>query len=162
MNLARRKMIRLPRYDYSQAGFYFLTICTQNSLSLFGEIQDGVMNLNSAGEMVQKWWGKVEEKFPDMTLHEFVVMPNHLHGIVEISRRDKTDVGDDDSPTVAKAVQWFKTMSMNEYIRGVKQNGWPRFSKRLWQRNYYEHIIRDEEAYYEIAEYIKTNPPKLG
>ncbi|QDT42573.1 hypothetical protein Pan241w_26580 [Gimesia alba] len=147
----------MPGYDYSQAGFYFLTICTQSSLCLFGSVQDGVMNLNHAGEMVQKWWNKVDEKFSEITFHEFVVMPNHLHGIVQINRRDH-DMNKDDSPTVAKVVQWFKTMSINEYMRGVKQKGWLQFSKRLWKRNYYEHIIRDEEAYFEIVEYIRTNP----
>ena len=162
MNLPRRKEIRLPGYDYSQAGFYFLTICTQNSLCLFGSVQDGVMNHNSAGGMVQEWWRKLEEKFPEMTQHEYTVMPNHMHGIIQINRGDESDAGDDDSTTVARAVQWFKTMSMNEYIRGVKEKGWPRFSKRLWQRNYYEHIIRDEEAYNEITEYIKTNPQNWG
>tara|TARA_R110002095_G_scaffold63618_2_gene53647 strand:- start:83 stop:484 length:402 start_codon:yes stop_codon:yes gene_type:complete len=133
MNSPRRKEIRLPGYDYSQAGLYFLTICTQNSLCLFGTVQEGVMNLNHAGDMVQKWWNKVDEKFPEMTLHESVVMPNHLHGIVEINRRDEKDSEDDDSPTVANVIQWFKTMSINEYMRGVKQNGWPQFPKRLWQ-----------------------------
>ena len=119
------------------------------------------MNLNHAGEMVQTWWNKIDEKFPEMTLHDSVVMPNHVHGIVQINRKDQ-NISHNDSPTIARMIQWFKTMSINEYMRGVKQYGWPRFPKRLWQRNYFEHIIRDEEAYFEIVDYIRTNPQNWG
>lgn len=162
MNLPRRKMIRLPGYDYSQDGFYFLTICTQNRLCLFGEIQDGEMQHNAAGEMIQKWWFKLDSKFSELVLHEQTLMPNHAHGIIQIKRSNHDLEKEDNNLTIASVMQWFKTMSMNEYVRGVKKNGWRRFSQKLWQRNYYEHIIRDEEAYHEITEYIKTNPQNWG
>ncbi len=152
----------MPGYDYSSVGFYFLTICTQNALCLFGEIHEGEMKYNTASEMVQKWWFKLDQKFPELVLHEQTLMPNHVHGIIEINRDKYNEEPDENILTLGSVVKWFKTMSMNEYVRGVKQQGWQRFSKRLWQRNFYEHIIRDEEAYYEITEYIKTNPQNWG
>lgn len=159
MNLPRRKVVRLAGYDYSQSGFYFLTICTQHSLCLFGTIQDEEMQLNQAGELVQQWWLKLNEKFPEVSLDEMIVMPNHVHGIIEINRNENNKAS---SPTVARIMQWFKTMTTNEYLQGVRQKGWQRFSQRLWQRSYYEHIIRDEDSYYEISEYIRMNPQNWG
>ncbi len=80
-----RKSIRLKGYDYSQAGFYFITICTQNQLHLFGEIVNDEMILNDAGVMVDKIWLENPNRFTNTKLHEFVIMPNHIHGIVEIT-----------------------------------------------------------------------------
>lgn len=172
MNLPRRKVIRLPGYDYSTAGFYFLTICTQNQMCLFGEIRNGEMQQNDAGEMVQKWWFKLDQKFPEVVLHEQTLMPNHIHGIIQIEHIDQraateqyTDadhIAHENVSTIASMMQWFKTMSMNDYIRGVKRQGWRRFPQKMWQRSYYEHIIRDEEAHNEITEYIRTNPQHWG
>ncbi|WP_417383863.1 transposase [Gimesia sp.] len=160
MDIPRRKEIRLPGYDYSQAGFYFLTICTQHRLCLFGKILAGDLVHNDAGKMIQRWWKKLEQKFPEIILHDSVVMPNHVHGIIQIQR--SKEESREEAPSVATMIQWFKTMSMNEYIQGVKQQEWRPFSKRLWQRNYYEHIIRDEDSYHEIVEYIRSNPQNWG
>tara|TARA_R110002111_G_scaffold261984_1_gene336619 strand:- start:100024 stop:100590 length:567 start_codon:yes stop_codon:yes gene_type:complete len=177
MNQPQRKSIRLQGYDYSQAGFYFVTICTQNHLCLFGEIQrNGQMKRNSAGEMLDKWWLELAHKYPLVTLHERIVMPNHFHGIVQIehdteakgSRTEFTSIKitdqdeqlHSDPHSLASIIGWFKSMTMNEYIRQVKTQGWKPFYQRLWQRNYYEHIIRDEEAWNEISDYIRTNPQR--
>ncbi|WP_339731790.1 transposase [uncultured Gimesia sp.] len=177
MNQPRRKSIRLKGDDYSQAGFYFITICTQNQLCLFGEIQlNGEMKPNSAGCMIEKWWLELSRKFPTVTLHERIVMPNHFHGILQIDHtsevndraKEFTPVKITDqieqlhiSPTsLASIIGWFKSMTMNEYIRQVKSQGWPPFHQRLWQRNYYEHIIQDEDAWQEISDYIRTNPQR--
>ncbi|MCP4977997.1 MAG: hypothetical protein GY931_17755, partial [Maribacter sp.] len=78
------RSIRLEGYDYSQAGLYFITLCTQNSLHLFGEIANEKMVLNDAGMMVEKWWNELKNKFPNIKLDEFIVMPNHFHGIIQI------------------------------------------------------------------------------
>ena len=172
MNQPQRKSIRLQGYNYSQAGFYFVTICTQNHLCLFGEIQiNGEMKRNSAGDMIEKWWLELTHKFPRVTLYEHVVMPNHFHGIVQIDHSSESRTRES-SPAIntaqdeqlqvpptslASIVGWFKSMTMNEYIRQVKSQGWRPFHQRLWQRNYYEHIIRDDEAWHEISEYIRTN-----
>jgi REP element-mobilizing transposase RayT len=177
-----RRSIRLPGYDYSKPGFYFITICCQDRQHFLGEIKDAEMHLNEAGKMIEKWYFKLEEKFSEIKCHEMVVMPNHFHCIIEIitaknntekkgwgdhaPTHDDTDMGDHvGSPRpagLATVIGWFKTMTTNEYIRGVKQLGWRKFNKRFWQRNYFEIIIRSEKSYQRITQYIKNNPIKWG
>ena len=203
-NHRHRRSIRLREYDYSSEGLYFITICVHERRSLFGTIVDGVMHLNDAGRMVEEWYYRCSEHFPDIECMEMVVMPNHFHCIWHNIGRLKHPVGADrcvrpNPPTntqtnvmsdklfyrqplsvdcngslqgehigslqgehigspLQRVLQWFKTMTTNAYIRGVKQYGWPSFNARLWQRNYYEHIIRDQRAYEKIAEYIIENP----
>ncbi|MDO9528111.1 MAG: transposase [Syntrophales bacterium] len=122
-------------------------MCTQNRSCLFWKIENR--------EMIDKWWNELKYKYRNIELHEQIIMPDHSHGIIQIINKT-VPVG---SP-LHVMIQWFKTMTTNEYIRGVKNNGWSRFNKKLWQRNYYEHIIRDEESCYQISEYIQTNPMK--
>lgn len=148
-----RRSIRLKGYDYSLPGAYFITLCTQNRENFFGYIEEGILHLNDAGMMIQKWNEEVSHKFANVTCDEMVVMPNHFHCIWQITtQEEKVNI-----PTV---VQWFKTMTTNEYIHGVKELGWQPFDKRLWLRNYYERIIRDERAYENIRNYIRTNPER--
>lgn len=152
-NIHHRHSIRLKGYDYSLAGAYFITFCTQNRENFFGFIEEGILHLNDAGMMVQKWHEEVSHKFANVECDEMVVMPNHFHCIWHITTQEEgTNI-----PTV---VQWFKTMTTNEYIRGVKEKGWHPFDKRLWQRDYYEHIIRSPQAYEHIRNYIQTNPER--
>jgi REP element-mobilizing transposase RayT len=151
--LHRRRSIRLKGYDYSSQGAYFVTLCAQNREHFFGHIDDGTLCLNDAGQMVERWYDEVGRKFPVVECGEMVVMPNHFHCIWHITKLD----ADTNIPTV---VQWFKTMTTNEYIRGVKGLGWSPFNKRLWQRNYFERIIRNEQAYENIRRYIQTNPER--
>ena len=167
-----RRSIRLKSYDYSQAGLYFITICTQNRLCLFGEIGDGVMVLNDAGEMVHRQWRALADRFDSVELDEIVIMPNHLHGIIELvsgqSRMGKPQgiaptveqLPQRVSPTIGDVVGAFKSLSTNEYITGVKQKKWRPFQQKLWQRNYYEQVIRDEQSYLELVQYIQNNPLK--
>ncbi len=176
-----RRSIRLKGYDYSQPGAYFITIVTQNRECLFGDVVDGKMRLNDAGRMVERWWLELNHKFPAARTDAYVVMPNHFHGIVIIvgidlrvcpdrahpdrvcpdhARPDRARP-DGDAPhgdTLPTVVQWFKTMTTNEYIRGVKTLGWTPFPRRLWQRNYYEHIIRNDWEWNRIRAYIANNP----
>lgn len=167
-DIHHRRSIRLRGYDYSQAGMYFVTICTQGRLRLFGEVVDGVMKLNDAGLMIERWYFNLKNKFSNIECGEFVCMPNHIHAIVVnvgADLRVRPGQTHGSAPTgvgtsLSRVVQWFKTMSTNEYIRGVEQNGWQPFPAKLWQRNYYEHIIRDEDSYLKIAEYIQTNPQR--
>jgi len=149
-----RKSIRLKGYDYSQAGLYFVTIVCQDRTHLFGKIQDQEMHLNEAGEMVNFWYDKLEDKFPNVHCQEMIVMPNHFHCIIELTGKEKIPL--------SQVIQWFKTMTTNAYIRGVKNSGWQAFNNRVWQRNYYEHIIRNERAYHQISTYIRNNPAKWG
>jgi len=163
-----RRTIRLRGYDYSKAGAYFITICTQNRECFFGDIVNGEMRLNDAGEMVEKWYRELENKFPDIRCDQYIVMPNHFHGVIvnvgadlRVCPGNAPDVyktGEHIGSPLRAVVQWFKTMTTNEYIRGVKQYGWSRFNGRLWQRNYYEHIVRDENELNRIREYIVNNP----
>ncbi len=112
-----------------------------------GEPNHPQMILNEAGEMVEKWWLKLPERFKHVSLDKYQIMPNHLHGIIII--RSDSGRSHGTAPTrrelLGDLIRWFKTMTTDEYIRNVKNNGWPRFEKRLWQRNYYEHIIRNEK-----------------
>jgi putative transposase len=172
-----RNSFRLSGYDYSKPGFYFVTICCQDRLHFWGEVKEEEMQLNEAGKMVEKWYFKLEEKFPEIKCHEMIVMPNHFHCIIEIyptkNNIEKNGRGDptwspkitgspkiNGSPKItgsphsiglATVIGWFKTMTTNEYIRGVKQLGWRKFNKRLWQRNYFEIIIRGEKSYQHIT-----------
>ncbi len=288
----KRRSIRLKGHDYSQAGLYFITICLQNRECLFGNIDNGEMTLNDAGKMIETEWMNLKYRFPHIELHEYVVMPNHFHGIVEIvgatlvvaqnetenpvgatlvvandgdtenekgqpqgiaptnktngiaetvgatlvvandgdtknekgqpqgiaptnktngiaetvgttlvvahdgdtenekgqpqgiAPTNKTNgiaetVGatlvvaqnDDDivekgqpqgiattNKTIGDMMDAFKSITTVEYIRGVKNLGWQPFNGKLWQRNYYEHIIRNQQSYETIANYIINNP----
>jgi len=174
-----RRSIRLEGYDYSQSGYYFITICTHGKESLFGTIEKDAMDLNDAGKMIQRWWNELINKFANIKIDEYVMMPNHFHGVIYIVESAGTgqcdmSVGADlrvcpigkgehtGSPlrpdSINTMIQWFKTMTTNEYIRNVKQNRWKPFDGKLWQRNYYEHIIRDETSLGQIREYIVNNP----
>lgn len=221
-----RRSIRLKEYDYSQPGLYYITICVQNRKCLFGKIvgtpsvghspkgqpqkiaPTGIvptMQLNDAGQMVRNEWLDIPNRFPQIQLHEFIVMPNHFHGIMEIvgaslvgapntvGAPNKPDgenendpaktgrpqgigrpqgcastgapnvdsaqnTGDPRNKTVGDVAGAFKSITTNEYIDGVKNHNWPRFNGKLWQRNFWEHIIRDEKSYQRISDYIINNP----
>lgn len=182
-----RQSIRLGHYNYAKLGLYFVTICTQNKLVLFGKIIDGVNILKDAGIMVCKQWRELATRFENIILHDFIIMPNHFHGIIEIVKPVKkltvgvplvgtprNDIIAEDNvkegqpqglaptnqkpPTIGDMVGAFKSLSTNEYIQNVKRNQWPAFDKIICQRNFYEHIIRDRDAYLQIKDYIKTNP----
>jgi putative transposase len=198
-DIHHRHSIRLKGYDYSKEGLYFITICTQNMEHIFGEIIDGKMILNNAGKMINKIYNELEKIFPNIKLHEYIIMPNHFHCIIEIvvvgadsisarvlkdsisarvlsdsiSARVLSDLhnnsndkpktrGDMESPptitTIPNIIQTFKRYTTIEYIKMVKQNILPPFDKHIWQRNYYEHIIRNEETYLKISNYIINNP----
>src|SRR5262245_31313828 len=182
-----RRSIRLRGYDYSQSGGYFVTVVTQDRTCLFGEIVNETIRLNEAGHMVERWWFELKHRFPTVETDEFVVMPNHFHGIVVIgvgadlrvgphpevipTARQGTHTARQGTHTARQGthtarlgthtgvplptlVQWFKTMTTNEYISGIKTLRWVPFRGRLWQRNYYEHVIRNEESLARVRRYI--------
>ena len=147
--IPKRKQIRLKKYDYSQNGFYFITICTHNRQNLFAINEaDNTCNL-----LVKKWLFEIEAKFPDVTICKYVIMPDHIHFIISKS-------GDHTGSPLRDIIGWFKTMVTNDYICKVKQGLLMPFDKKIWQRNYYEHVIRNENDYIEKAEYIDNNPIK--
>ena len=173
-NNHHRRSVRLGRYDYSQAGAYFVTLVTQGRECLFGEVEDCKMRLNEAGEMARAVWGRLPDRFPNVEVENFVVMPNHIHAIVVISDVGAPLVGAQSytpgtaskhngattrvAPTLGEVIGAFKSLTTVEYTRGVRNEGWPAFQKRLWQRNYYEHIVRSDDSLLRIIEYIITNP----
>jgi len=155
----RRKAIRLPGYDYSQAGEYFVTICTKDREHIFGKIEAGRMLVNGFGEIVASCWMDLPNHYPYVQTDEFVVMPNHVHGIIVITERNPVKEGSEPSPTrrhpLSEIVRSFKTFSAK---RINECRGTPGLS--VWQRNYYEHIIRDERSLERIREYIVSNPER--
>ncbi len=162
----RRRSLRLQGFDYSKEGAYFVTICTQNRALLFGDVVDGKMCLKDVGRMVQTVWDELPARCPGAYLDAFVVMPNHIHGIITVgaplvgAQEGTSDDGATTrvAPTVGNIMGAFKSIATNEYIRGVTNGFWPPFLGRLWQRNYYEHVIRSEESLNRIRAYIATNP----
>ncbi len=166
-----RLSIRLRGYDYSRAGAYFVTICIHDRTGLFGGIADGQMVLNDAGMMVQTVWNEIPPHYPGIAIDAFVIMPNHIHGIIVIvgaGPRACPDTGCGNgqpqgvAPTLSlpDIVHRFKTMTTKRYADGVKRYGWRRFNGKLWQRNYYEHIIRDDGELDRIREYVVGNPAR--
>ena len=155
-----RHSIRLKGYDYSQAGAYFVTIVTQNRACLFGAVVDGEMRLNETGQIVRRCWLDIPAHFPHAELDEFVVMPNHVHGIIVIvdgrgtaCRAPTEQFGRPVTGSIPTVIRSFKsavTKRINE------QRGTP--GAHVWQRNYYEHIIRNEESLDRIRQYIANNP----
>ena len=190
-NIHHRRSIRLKGYDYSQAGLYFITICIKNRACLIGNIENGEMILNDAGKMIENEWLKITNRFKNTKLHEYIIMPNHFHAILEIvgatlvvAPNDKgqpqgiaptntptntptniptntpTNTEAEKKPRLGDIVGAFQSITTVEYIRGVKNNNWKPFDRKLWQRNYWEHIIRSEKSYNTISEYIINNPGK--
>jgi putative transposase len=155
-----RRSIRLKEYDYSQAGAYYVTIDVQNRECLFGEIVNYEMILNEAGEMVSEQWNALLERFPSIELDVYQVMPNHSHGIIVIIENvdPQNIVVQNKKPTLGDIIGAFKSITTHEYILGVDNKHWPQFYKRLWQRNYYEHVVRDEKDLNRIRDYIQSNP----
>ncbi|MFP4642299.1 MAG: transposase [Dehalococcoidia bacterium] len=156
-----RRSIRLKGYDYSRPGSYFITICTQNRECLFGEIKDGAMSLNNAGQIVAEEWEKSADIRNGIELDEFVVMPNHLHGIIVIrrgtARRAPTaeQFGAPVAGSLPTVIRSFKSAAAKR-VNEMRQTP----GAKLWQRNYYEHIIRNENELHGIRQYIVNNPSK--
>ncbi|MCK6509065.1 transposase [Myxococcota bacterium] len=230
-----RRSIRLKGYDYSRAGAYFVTLCTHDLACLFGDMVEGEMRLNDAGRMIQTVWDEIPMFYPGVDVDEFVIMPNHIHGIVVLVGQVQGHIGQAQigqaqaqigqaqigqaqigqaqigqaqigqaqigqaqigqaqgqigqaqigqaqgpAPTISghigqaqigqaqgpaptlslsDVIHRFKTLTTKRYADGVKQSGWQPFFGRVWQRNYYEHIIRDEKSLARIRQYILDNP----
>jgi REP element-mobilizing transposase RayT len=173
-----RRSIRLRGYDYSQKGYYFITICVHNHVPLFGHIDNGEMVLNDHGRIAYDEWVKTSDMRSNIDLHEFIVMPNHVHGIIVIGDARIDEVNQLDTcqsdtcqlgtrhcaPTGG---QFGKSVSNSipTIVRGYKSVVTKQINilrntpaVPVWQRNYHEHVIRDEESYIKIFEYIKNNP----
>ena len=200
-----RHSIRMQGYDYTQNGCYFLTICSRNRECLFGEIQNAEMFLSNIGEKVNDCWQEIPNHFPQIVLHEYVIMPNHVHGIIEINNIDaiESNIGvvvgannysPNDSPansSINSPANHLPTVGANDYsptnysplrsstnpaslssrpngtsrtvgsvVRGFKIGVTKQMGFSPWQRNYYEHVIRNDESYQNIVQYMAQNPLK--
>ena len=180
-DIHHRHSLRLQEYDYAQKGAYFATVCAQNRMRLFGEIIDGAMQLSAMGVIVQDVWTKTQEHYSGITLDAYVIMPNHFHGIIIVGagysrplpepsrtdgmvdtisnacqnqrgREDRKEGRDDPAPTVGNIVVYFKYQSTKQ-INALRNAGF----QKLWQRNYYDHVIRDDDDLIRIHEYIDNN-----
>jgi REP element-mobilizing transposase RayT len=212
--LLKRKNLRLKNYDYSQPGAYFVTICCRYRRPMLGSIDEyGEIHLNDIGRMIACWYGKIENKFPNMKCDEFICMPNHVHMIIQIlpepgkhgsARRptptdallndNNVDRGSSPRPTPTNAllnnnnvgaglcarpfalrarplntptrlhanlfqvVQWFKSITTNGYLQYLRQTDAPNGVGVLWQRGYYEHVIRNDDELSQTRQYIINNP----
>jgi len=162
-----RKRLRLAEYDYSSTGFYYITLCTYGRLCLFGEISNEKMHLNDAGKMVHNAWTNLPLHFPNMCLDRFIIMPNHFHAIAIIKNSHdiirESGTAQRPSPTntsLSDIIKNFKTYTTWSYIKGIHEDNWLSFEKKLWQRSFYEHIIRNEISLLKIQQYIIDNPQK--
>ena len=168
-DIHQRRSIRLKEYDYSQPGLYFITICAKDRENLFGQIENGKMILNVLGEIVRNEWLKTAEIRNNVELLEYIIMPNHIHGIIHIvnkstlgahsnvpllqQKRQTEQFGKSTKNSIPTIVKLFKSTVTKHINVFRKSPGEP-----VWQRNFYEHIIRNEKSYHHIAEYIRNNP----
>jgi REP element-mobilizing transposase RayT len=147
-NDPRRHSLRLPGYDYSQAGAYFITACTQHRVMRFGEVINCDVRLNDMGTIVQQTWDDLPTHYQGIELDAFIVMPNHVHGIIILADQSER------RHPISEIVRGFKTFS----ARGVNKCAGSR--SVLWQRGYYEHVIRNEKALDRIRAYVANNPSR--
>lgn len=166
MEKPNRKPNRLPNFDYAKCGSYFITICTKDKKSLFEIENDTVGNgpvpfrpnvqcavTHLPNKIIHKWIIETQNEFPNAKIEKYVVMPNHIHMIVTITERH-------DGRSLREIMHYFKTMTTNEYISYVKNGLLPPFDKKIWQKSYYDHIIRNDADYIEKWNYIDNNPIK--
>ncbi len=168
MSERNRKLPRLKGFDYTTNGAYFATICTANRENIFGEIRNDKMILNHLGKIVEKYWREIPNHFTDVKLDEFVVMPNHIHGIVWIENLAGTigaRVGNENFHSLQTPNCGAKSRSLSSIVRGFKigVTKWARQNSSIypvWQKSFFDRVIRDEDELNRIREYIWQNPEK--
>jgi REP element-mobilizing transposase RayT len=167
-DIHHRRSIRLRDYDYASCGAYFVTVCTHERECLFGGVAGDIMELSAAGRMVADVWHGLPGRFPQVMTDEFVVMPNHVHGIIFLvgallaapgfkhqGAASSAPAPTPNAPTLGLIMRMFKSLSAISVNRILDRTERP-----LWQRNFYEHIVRDENELTGIREYIRFNPLK--
>ena len=158
----RRKPNRLKTYDYSENGWYFVTICTKNREECFGNVENGKIILNESGIIVKQQWLWLTKQYNYVTLDEWIIMPNHIHGILVIHNGSKYHVGTSRDLSLQ---QWDMIKPLSEIVGAFKTTS-SKLIHRLgiqifqWQRSFYDHIIRNENSLFSIREYIHNNPTK--
>lgn len=178
-NLPNRKRNRIRNYDYSENGYYFVTICTHGKIFYFGQVENGRMLLNEYGKIVKKYWEAIPEHYNFVKLDQYVIMPNHIHGIIAVNRPHNfikivgighgsiKSVGTEQCSVrtskinkdtryglISKIEKSFKEMVVKEIHRRFVDYSF------LWQRSFYDHVVRVEESLEKIREYIFNNSLK--
>ncbi|AEI47505.1 transposase [Runella slithyformis] len=157
-----RNSIRRKDFDYSHWGPYFVTVCARNRECIFGEITDNRSVLNDLGHIIQNEWLALPQRFPEIQLDEYIVMPNHFHGIIclaEASTASPLIAEVNSTPTLGDIICAFKSLVFKRYYDLIRQNNLHEIAK-CWQRNYWERIIRNNREFDNIRHYIATNPEK--
>jgi REP element-mobilizing transposase RayT len=167
-SLPNRRSLRLADFDYGQAGAYFVTICTFGRAALLGTIREGRMLLSAVGSIVEEEWLRTPEIRPQVVLDEYMIMPNHLHGIIFIDREPPRELGTttpvscDDRTGLIRNLQ-SPSQSVGSIVRGFKAASTSRARKlangrvELWQRDFYDHVIRNEPDLTRVRTYIVNN-----
>jgi MSHA biogenesis protein MshO len=167
--LQQRRSLRLPGYDYSQAGAYFVTLCVEKRCALLGEVVGGNMQLNDAGRMIEQAWLELAEHYPGVKVDICQIMPNHFHGIIWLegltggtsgAHRGAPLRGKQPPFSLSDIIKRFKTYTTHLYIAGVSKDGWRQFPGQLWQRGYFDHVSRNEQDLEDTRNYIVNNPQK--
>jgi REP element-mobilizing transposase RayT len=166
----RRRSIRLKGYDYSQPGAYFVTVCVYLRSCLLGEVLEGEMRLNKSGHIVEACWNDLPDHYAHVQLDAFVIMPNHVHGVIVLTHdggTDRVNVGAGFKPAPTGPQGTAKRHGLPEIVRAFKTfssrriNEWRRMpGAPVWQRNYYEHVIRGDAELNGIREYVHSNPAR--
>lgn len=151
----RRNSLRYPGYDYGHPGAVFVTIDTHQRQRLFGRVLEGQLAPSAAGSMAANRWRGIAARFPAIVLDDFIVMPDHLHGILYTGADPECE-----AVTVGEVVRWFKSSVHCDYRAGVAANRWPPFEGRLWHRDYHDRVIRTAAELDAIRAYISANPSR--
>jgi len=170
--LLTRRSNRLKNYNYSDNGWYFVTICSKDRKSIFAEINNKYVGeglapsrdntpvryknnikLSKIGKIIDKQWDDIPNQYDNIELDEYIIMPNHLHGILVVNYRE----GASPSPTMSNIIGSFKSKCSLEYLKYIKQNNFD-ISGQIWQRSFYDHIIRNECSLEAVRKYISENP----
>ena len=154
--LTQRRSIRLRGYDYSRSGAYYVTIATQDRRKVFGEADGATMHLTAAGEMIRDVLANLSQHVPGVGVDAFIVMPDHVHCIVVLDSSVVADTAE--ATSLPAAIGRFKSFTTHVYTKRVREEGWPPFNGRLWQRNYYERVIRSDVELEAVRTYIAQNP----
>jgi REP element-mobilizing transposase RayT len=180
-NIHHRQSVRLRGFDYAKEGFYFVTICVQNRVCLFGDVQNKSMILNQYGEIAHRKWEQLPQHWPHIKLGAFQIMPNHLHGIIILERPATEDAvgmetqlskacdpAHEDArfsqiqwatrPTLGQIVGAYKSLVANECLKWQKENQPDLWLEQVWQRGFHEKVISTTEALDNISRYILRNP----
>ncbi|MBA2286050.1 MAG: transposase [Ktedonobacteraceae bacterium] len=151
----RRHSHRLPEYDYSTPGYYYVTLCTQGRKSHFGKVANGEMHLNNMGFLIREVWASLPTRYMGLSLDEYIIMPNHMHGIIVLSdvypHQGQIENKEWKTPSLSKIIRTFKWASAYQVHAQITE-------KFTWQSDFYDHIVRNEVDLERIRRYIIDNP----